>query len=154
VEIDTRAPLHEVVDAARTHREHAHRPIADHSRRTLSNSGVRRRLWTTQERTPMARKVVVVSDLTGKEIDPKDAAVVTIRYADARRGQIVLDVNAGEVEELARKGTKQRRKGRRPKYLSPGVYIEEVSSGSRPIEGVGTSTAAFVGESPRKGRRS
>ncbi|MET9555556.1 phage tail sheath subtilisin-like domain-containing protein [Streptomyces sp. NPDC006645] len=32
-----------------------------------------------------------------------------------------------------------------PSYLSPGVYVEEVESGSRPIEGVGTSTAAFVG---------
>ncbi|MGN9919393.1 phage tail sheath family protein [Micromonospora palomenae] len=32
-----------------------------------------------------------------------------------------------------------------PSYLSPGVYVEEVPSGSRPIEGVGTSVAAFVG---------
>jgi uncharacterized protein len=32
-----------------------------------------------------------------------------------------------------------------PTYLSPGVYVEEVSSGSRPIEGVGTAVAAFVG---------
>ena len=32
-----------------------------------------------------------------------------------------------------------------PEYLSPGVYIQEVDSGPRPIEGVGTSTAAFVG---------
>lgn len=32
-----------------------------------------------------------------------------------------------------------------PTYLRPGVYIEEISSGSKPIEGVGTSTAAFVG---------
>ncbi|MCB7134945.1 phage tail sheath family protein [Cellulosimicrobium marinum] len=30
-------------------------------------------------------------------------------------------------------------------YLSPGVYVEEVEAGSRPIEGVGTSVAAFVG---------
>ncbi|MEU3424823.1 phage tail sheath subtilisin-like domain-containing protein [Streptomyces gardneri] len=35
-----------------------------------------------------------------------------------------------------------------PTYLSPGVYVEEVASGSRPIEGVGTSVAAFVGLSP------
>ncbi len=32
-----------------------------------------------------------------------------------------------------------------PTYLSPGVYIDEVDSGSRPIEGVGTAVAAFVG---------
>ena len=32
-----------------------------------------------------------------------------------------------------------------PQLLSPGVYIEEVDSGSRPIEGVGTAVAAFIG---------
>ena len=32
-----------------------------------------------------------------------------------------------------------------PTYLSPGVYVEEVEAGSRPIEGVGTAVAAFVG---------
>jgi phage tail sheath protein FI len=30
-------------------------------------------------------------------------------------------------------------------YQSPGVYVEEVSTGARPIEGVGTAVAAFVG---------
>lgn len=30
-------------------------------------------------------------------------------------------------------------------YLSPGVYVEEKPSGEKPIEGVGTSTGAFVG---------
>jgi len=30
-------------------------------------------------------------------------------------------------------------------YLHPGVYTEEKSSGVKPIEGVGTSTAAFIG---------
>lgn len=30
-------------------------------------------------------------------------------------------------------------------YLHPGVYVEEIPSGSKPIEGVGTSTAAFIG---------
>ena len=32
-----------------------------------------------------------------------------------------------------------------PNYLSPGVYMEEVASGSRPIEGVGTAVGAFIG---------
>jgi phage tail sheath protein FI len=36
-----------------------------------------------------------------------------------------------------------------PSYLSPGVYVEEVSSGSRPIEGVGTALCAFVGFTER-----
>ena len=30
-------------------------------------------------------------------------------------------------------------------YLSPGVYVEEVDRGTKPIEAVGTSLAAFVG---------
>jgi phage tail sheath protein FI len=30
-------------------------------------------------------------------------------------------------------------------YLSPGVYVEEVDRGPKPIEGVGTAMAAFVG---------
>jgi phage tail sheath protein FI len=36
-----------------------------------------------------------------------------------------------------------------PSYLSPGVYVEEVQSGARPIEGVGTTVAAFVGFAER-----
>jgi phage tail sheath protein FI len=35
-----------------------------------------------------------------------------------------------------------------PMYTSPGIYVEEVSGGSRPIESVGTSTAGFVGTAP------
>jgi phage tail sheath protein FI len=35
-----------------------------------------------------------------------------------------------------------------PTYLTPGVYVEEVSSGSKPIEGVATSVAAFIGLLP------
>ncbi|GAA1948924.1 phage tail sheath family protein [Amycolatopsis minnesotensis] len=36
-----------------------------------------------------------------------------------------------------------------PTYLSPGVYVEEVQGGARPIEGVGTAVAAFVGFAER-----
>ena len=35
-----------------------------------------------------------------------------------------------------------------PMYSAPGIYVEEVAGGSRPIEAVGTSTAGFVGEAP------
>lgn len=34
-------------------------------------------------------------------------------------------------------------------YLSPGVYVEEVERGTKPIEGVGTAVAAFVGFTER-----
>jgi phage tail sheath protein FI len=46
-------------------------------------------------------------------------------------------------------GKKDRGKGgKKGGYRTPGVYVEEVSSGSKPIGGVGTSVAAFVGLSP------
>ncbi len=34
-----------------------------------------------------------------------------------------------------------------PDYKSPGVYVEEVSSGNKPIESASTSIAGFIGES-------
>jgi phage tail sheath protein FI len=36
-----------------------------------------------------------------------------------------------------------------PEYLTPGVYVEEIERGPRPIEGVPTSTSAFLGETER-----
>ena len=48
---------------------------------------------------------------------------------------------------MAKKGKRKSRKGG-ARYVSPGVYLEEVSSGSKPIEGVGTAIAAFVGLAP------
>ena len=36
-----------------------------------------------------------------------------------------------------------------PEYLSPGVYVEEVDSGAKPIEGVSTSTTGMVGVTER-----
>jgi hypothetical protein len=63
----------------------------------------------------VARKTILVSDLTGKDIDERKAARVTISYADARKGQVVLDVNEDEIADLAAKGQRQARRGRRPK---------------------------------------
>jgi phage tail sheath protein FI len=36
-----------------------------------------------------------------------------------------------------------------PEYLSPGVYVEEVDTGNKPIEGVATSTVGFLGLAER-----
>src|ERR1044072_9469452 len=36
-----------------------------------------------------------------------------------------------------------------PEYLAPAVYVEEVPSATKPIEGASTSTAAMVGLAPR-----
>lgn len=35
-----------------------------------------------------------------------------------------------------------------PNYLTPGIYVEEVSTGTRSIQGVSTTTAAFIGRAP------
>ncbi|GAA3453882.1 phage tail sheath family protein [Dactylosporangium matsuzakiense] len=40
-----------------------------------------------------------------------------------------------------------------PFYASPGIYVEEVSGGARPIGAVGTSTAGFVGTAPDRDAR-
>src|SRR6266516_373481 len=36
-----------------------------------------------------------------------------------------------------------------PEYLAPGVYVEEIDTGSKPIEGVSTSTTGMVGVTER-----
>ena len=80
----------------------------------------------------MARKTVLVSDLSGEEIPNSKGATVTINFR-TQEGVIVLDVTDSEAEQIGAKGRRQARRGRRPKYIS------EVPTGSKPIEGVGTS---------------
>jgi hypothetical protein len=63
----------------------------------------------------MARKTILVSDLTGKEIEDRNAARITINFSDARKGTIILDVNETEISDLVSKGTRQARRGRKPK---------------------------------------
>ena len=36
-----------------------------------------------------------------------------------------------------------------PEYLAPGVYVEEIDTGPKPIEGVSTSTAGMIGMAER-----
>lgn len=36
-----------------------------------------------------------------------------------------------------------------PEYLAPGVFIEEIEPGAKPVAGVSTSTVAFLGETAR-----
>lgn len=63
----------------------------------------------------MAKKTVLVSDVSGAEIEDGKGASVTINFHDVRRGTIVMDVTDQEAEEMGRKGRKQARRGRRPK---------------------------------------
>ena len=82
----------------------------------------------------MAKKSILVSDLSGEEIPQGKGAVITIRFNDAREGTIVVDVTDSEAEQMGKTGRRQARRGRRPKAVS------EVPSGPKPIEAVGTQT--------------
>lgn len=55
------------------------------------------------------------------------------------------------VETVVKFNNKIKRVRNLPEYLSPGVYVEEVDTGSKPIEGVSTSTVGMVGVT-EKGR--
>ena len=68
----------------------------------------------------MARKNIFVSDLSGEEIADGKGAQVTIKFNDARKGSIVLDVTDEEGEAMGAKGRKQARRGRRPKAHAAG----------------------------------
>ena len=63
----------------------------------------------------MARKTVVVSDLSGEAIEEGKAAKVRITFDDGRRGSIEMDVTADEAAEMGRKGRQVARRGRKPK---------------------------------------
>jgi len=76
---------------------------------------VQRRADPTEREIEVARKTVLVSDLSGAEIADGKGAQVTIKFSDARKGTIVLDVTDGEAEVMGAKGRRQARRGRRPK---------------------------------------
>jgi hypothetical protein len=60
----------------------------------------------------MARKTILISDLSGEEIEEGKAAKIRITFEDARRGSYEIDCTAEEAEELARKGRRVARRGR------------------------------------------
>ena len=66
----------------------------------------------------MARKTIFVSDFSNKEIaDEKQSATITVRYGDGRRGVVVADAHVEDkiVQDIAKAGRAQARRGRRPK---------------------------------------
>jgi hypothetical protein len=66
----------------------------------------------------VARKTVVVSDLSGETIEAGNGAKVRIVFDDARRGSIEMDVTADEAKALGAKGRQVARRGRKPKSSS------------------------------------
>lgn len=63
----------------------------------------------------MARKTVLVSDLSGDEIREGNGAKVRITFEDARSGSLEMDVTAEEARAMGAKGRKVARRGRKPK---------------------------------------
>jgi hypothetical protein len=63
----------------------------------------------------VARKTVLVSDLSGEEIQEGQGAKVRIIFDDARRGALEMDVTADEAKAIGAKGRQVARRGRRPK---------------------------------------
>ena len=61
----------------------------------------------------MAKKTVLVSDLSGEEIPEGKGATIRITFNDARKGVRELDVTDDEAENLG--GRQVRRRGRRPR---------------------------------------
>ena len=64
----------------------------------------------------MARKTVLVSDISGKEIAEGKGATVRITFRDARKGVRELDVTDDEAEKMG--GRSVARRGRKPKSAS------------------------------------
>ena len=64
----------------------------------------------------LARKTVLVSDMSGSEIPDGKGATVRITFRDARKGVRELDVTDEEAEKLG--GRSVARRGRRPKAAS------------------------------------
>jgi hypothetical protein len=84
-------------------------------------SGVRLGLYSPIELTPSKEEYVakvwtLKSDFTGKEIEDKMAATVTVRFEDGRKGVYVADAHANDpvVKEVVKVGRAQQRRGRKP----------------------------------------
>ena len=64
----------------------------------------------------MAKKTVLVSDMSGNEIAEGKGATIRITFRDARKGVRELDVTDAEADALG--GRSVARRGRRPKNPS------------------------------------
>jgi hypothetical protein len=61
----------------------------------------------------MARKTILVSDLSEEEIPAGKGAKMTIKFADARKRAVVLDITDAEADALGRQGRQRVRRRRR-----------------------------------------
>jgi hypothetical protein len=65
----------------------------------------------------VATKTIFVSDLSERPLEDSDHVQITVKFADGRRGQYLVDAHQDdpEVQRLVSVGRKQARRGRRPK---------------------------------------
>ena len=68
---------------------------------------------TFSKEESVARKTVLVSDISGAEIAEGKGATIRITFHDARKGVRELDVTDAEAEKMG--GRQVARRGRRPK---------------------------------------
>lgn len=61
----------------------------------------------------MSKKTVLVSDMSGEEIEDGKGATIRITFRDARKGVREMDLTDSEAEALG--GRQVARRGRRPK---------------------------------------
>lgn len=67
----------------------------------------------------MARKTVLVSDLSGESIADGKGATIRVTFKDARRGTYEADVTDSEAEAFIKTGARSvARRGRKPKASS------------------------------------
>jgi hypothetical protein len=66
----------------------------------------------------MAKKTMMVSDISGEAIEDGKGAVVRIIFRDGRKGIRELDVTDAEADEYSRNARQIVRRGRKPKAES------------------------------------
>jgi hypothetical protein len=81
--------------------------------RERATSPYSRRLPQPYEGSNVAKKTVLVSDMSGEEIQEGKGATIRISFRDARKGVRELDVTDAEAEAIG--GRSVARRGRRPK---------------------------------------
>jgi hypothetical protein len=62
------------------------------------------------------RKVITVSDFSGRELEPGVGAKITVVFEDRRRGEYVADARLDDdlVRQVVSAGRQQKRRGRKP----------------------------------------
>lgn len=60
------------------------------------------------------KKSIRVSDLSDVEIVDGQGATAFIRWDDARKGEVRIDLTASEADEWAKNGQRVKRRGRKP----------------------------------------